>query len=101
MATREMTDEEARQEIAIVQAALNETIQELEGQGMHSPTILEVLIGLAVQIAVEDWGLEGARAILSDTMNDAFPTRKILMSPGIEGRELSRILGDGVDQAAW
>ena len=35
---------------------------------MHSPTILEVLIGLAVQIAVEDWGLEGARAILSDTM---------------------------------
>ena len=36
---------------------------------MHSPTILEVLIGLAVQIAVEDWGLEGARAILSDTMN--------------------------------
>ena len=42
MATREMTDEEARQEIAIVHAALNETIQELEGQGMHSPTILEV-----------------------------------------------------------
>jgi hypothetical protein len=35
---------------------------------MHSTTILEVLIGLAVQIAVEDWGLEGARAILSDTM---------------------------------
>ena len=68
MATREMTDEEARQEIAIVHAALNETIQELEGQGMHSPTILEVLIGLAVQIAVEDWGLEGARAILTDTM---------------------------------
>ena len=36
MATREMTDEEARQEIAIVHAALNETIQELEGQGIHT-----------------------------------------------------------------
>ena len=46
MATREMTDEEARQEIAIVHAALNETIQELEGQGMHSPTILEVLTAI-------------------------------------------------------
>ena len=62
MATREMTDEEARQEIAIVHAALNNTIQELEGQGMHSPTILEVLIGLAVQIAVEDWGDRSASA---------------------------------------
>jgi hypothetical protein len=69
MATREMTDEQARQEIAIVHAALNATIQELEGQGMHSATILEVLIGLAVQSAVEDWGLEGAREILSGTMN--------------------------------
>ena len=69
MATREMTDEEARQEIAIVHAALNNTIKELEGQGMHSATILEVLIGLAVQTAVKDWGLGGARAILSDTMN--------------------------------
>ena len=68
MAIRKMTDEEASQENAIVHAALKETVQELEGQGMHSTTILEVLIGLAVQIAVEDWGLERARAILSDTM---------------------------------
>ena len=81
MATREIPDEEARQEIAIVHAALNETIQELEGQGMHSPTILEVLIGLAVQIAVEDWGLQGARSILSDTMNARLADQEGLDEP--------------------
>ncbi len=50
-----MTADEAKQELEIVQTALIGTVEELEGQGLHSATIVEALIALAVQFAVRDW----------------------------------------------
>jgi hypothetical protein len=44
MATREMTAEEARQELEIVHTALIGTVEELQGHGLHSATIVEALI---------------------------------------------------------
>ncbi len=68
MATREMTAEEAKQELEVAHTALIGTVEELEGHGLHSATIVEALIGLAVQFAVRDWGREEAKAILNDAL---------------------------------
>ena len=54
MATREMTAEEAKQELEIAHTALIGTVEELQGHGLHSATIV-ALIALAVQFAVRDW----------------------------------------------
>ena len=61
MATREMTAEEAKQELEIAHTALIGTVEELQGHGLHSATIVEALIALAVQFAVRDWGWEQAK----------------------------------------
>lgn len=44
MATREMTAEEAKQELEIAHTALIGTVEELQGHGLHSATIVEALI---------------------------------------------------------
>ena len=84
MVTREMAAEEAKQELEIVHTALIGTVDELEGHGLHSATIVEALIALAVQVAVRDWGPEGAKAILNDTLNARLlppPSAKWLRRP--------------------
>jgi hypothetical protein len=59
-----MDDEGATTSAARPIASLISTVEELQVHGLHSATIVEALIALAVQFAVRDWGRAEAKAIL-------------------------------------
>ncbi len=86
MATREMTAEEAKQELEIAHTALIGTVEELQGHGLHSATIVEALIALAVQVAVRDWGREEPKAILNDALKARLLPRQVWLKSQIISR---------------